>query len=268
MDGLESWSNYMASAKTAIAVAVGVDAAFIMDARNLLVEEEKAAGVPGKPADMFDSRKYAADVAALHIKSGETITKTTRLFNLVKSYADMAGRKFMVALPLLCAAEDNSTPYAIRTNWVHSDGAWTESNIQLHALAPELAPDSPLVELFRNSQDGRIEAFVFFHTGGAVAIDYTQCTPDNVVPLTNFSCFVRATVEEITFLNPLALTYPRAIVSIDAPIVLKPAFASEVDAPIIDALRATFMEDEDFRKKMVDRPGDDAVAATWCCRPA
>lgn len=257
MDGMESWLNWMEVHKTDMATDLKIDASFIMDARNLLLGRAIGAGVPGKPDDMIDWRKIKADIANEMVKNADTMQKSVRLFNIVKSYAEMAGRKFMVALPLICAANDDSSPYAVRTNWMQSDGAWTESVIQLHALAPALAPASPVVEVFRKPEDGRIEAFMFFHTGGSVIIDYSQCSPEEVIPISNFSCFVRATVEEITFLNPLAPSYPRAIVSINTPVFIKTPVGDEADAPIIDGLRAMFLGDEAFRERLAERFGDD-----------
>jgi len=240
LTGMEEWSLYMWEEKTAIAAALEVDAAFTAEFINAIA----AADVKPRPDDL--KRTDTAAMKRAHKHAGvdldnEGIDKVElqkRLFDIVRSYGEMAGKRFLVALPLVCAAPADQTnaPFSLKLNWEPSDGAWTDASIKLHALATALQQDSPILELLRQD-DGRISSFTYFNTGNVVKlIDYSQLMPDDVIPINENECYVRSNVDEIVFLNPTALTYPRAVITVNNPVQIKANVAREFDAKILDAL--------------------------------
>jgi hypothetical protein len=235
LSGLEEWSMYMYAQKTAIAQALELDASFTSSAISAL----SAANKPPKPDDLKTTSITASRIANKHAGNDPDIDYVElqrRLYEIVRSYAELAGKKFMVALPLICTSEDTSAPFSIKMNWEPSDGGWTDADVQIHPSATPLQQDSPILELLR-LDDGRIQSFVYFNTGNpSRLIDYSQLSPDEVIPLNDTSCYIKANVEEIIFLNPTAMTYPRAIVSINSLVTIKGDSNGELDAKIIDSL--------------------------------
>lgn len=257
--GMEEWKLYMITEKNVEATAIKLDAAFLITRLAAVL----AGGAFPKPDDGKNTGANAirnANRAGGNQLNGEVIKfdeLQNLLFETVKSYGDLAGKKFMVALPLICSAPDESAPFAVKMNWQKSDGAWTDANVQLNPLADPLVPNSPILERFR-IDDGRIECFVYFNTQDEdFIIDYSKLSPDDVVPISETECYVRATLEEITFLNPIARTYPRAIISLSSQIVLN-RDKDKPDAPVIDGLwHILIPEDADDIKKKGQAFGDD-----------
>lgn len=233
LDSMETWTTYIEKAKPAIAQALELDACFLVALLDAIDDGKKAIA----HKDLADTSKEKARKAAAHLTDSQKEELKRRLYETVKSYADNMGKRFLVSIPILCAAQDSETPYAVKLNWQASDGAWTDGSVQLHSLATPLAQTSPALELMR-LDDGRIQSFMYFNSVGASGtIDYSVLNPESVVPINSYECYVKSNVEEITFLNPVAMTYPRAIVSIDNPVTV---FSSgiEPDAPIMSKLWA------------------------------
>lgn len=243
--GLEEWSLYMITKKLAQAVALHMDAAFIIDDAQVIWDNNKANHPNDLKRTKKDAIKDAKRAGGARIEGLEKDFDELQrfLFDVVKSYGDLAGKKFMVSLPLICSAPSDELPFAVKLNWQKSDGAWTDANVQLHALADPLVPTSPILEQFR-LEDGRIQCFVYFNTTDEIfRIDYTKLSPDDVIPISETECYVKATLEHITFLNPIARTYPRAVVSIASQITLA-RDKDHPDAPIVDNLLALLADIE------------------------
>lgn len=264
MAGMEEWALFMISRKPEISEAMNIDASFV----KAYVENLWNVNAQMKPDDLKNTEKNAikkarrqmgAVVEGLELDFDEM---QKNLFELVKSYGELAGKKFMVALPLICAAPDANAPFSVKLNWQKSDGAWTDANVQLNAFADPLVPTSPILEKFRG-EDGRIECFVYYNTIAAAPdpennpfkIDYSSLSPDDVVPISDTECYVRATFENITFLNPVAMTYPRAIVSVASQITLLKD-KDEPDAPWVDNLLALIADLPIPEDWLVDKKGD------------
>lgn len=240
LTGMEEWSFYMWEVKPAISAQLDIDSSFVAEFMTTIA----ATNVKPKPDDMKRTDTAAMKRAFKHAGvdlDHEGIDKAElqkRLYDLVRSYGEMAGKRFMVALPLVCAAPADQTnaPFSLKLNWEPSDGAWTDANVKLHSLADALTPDSPVLELLR-LDDGRISSFVYFNTNNANRlIDYSQLMPDDVIPISHTECYVRANVDQIIFLNPVAQTYPRAIITLNNPVTIKANIAGEYDAKIYDGL--------------------------------
>lgn len=257
LDSIETWSAYIEAYKKALATALKIDAVFIKD--TLVALGGKPGGKIIAVKDLIDTSKVKAGFAAAHATDMELGEIKRRLFEVVRSYAENMGKKFLVSLPILCAAQDSSTPYAVKLNWQTSDGAWTDGNVQLNPIATSLSQASPILENLR-LDDGRIQPFVYFNSIGASGtVDYSLLSPESVIPVNPWECYVKANVEELTFLNPVAMTYPRAIISIDNPVTV---FASgiEPDAPIINKLWAVLAPDPTKVKTwMKDNVGNDTT---------
>lgn len=238
LTGMEEWSVYLWSEKQAIAESLEIDTSFTMD----LVTVLDAASAKPKSDDLKTTDTASMKRAYKHAggnPDNEQIDKAElqkRLYDIIRSYAELAGKKFLVSIPLVCSATDNAAPFAVKLSWEPSDGAWTDADIQLHPLATTLEQDAGILELLR-LDDGRITCFVYFNTQSATKlIDYSQLSPDEVIPISPTECYVRGNVEEITFLNPVARTYPRAVISLNNVISIKGSDSSEVDAKIVDNL--------------------------------
>lgn len=238
LSGMEEWSLYLWSEKQALAEALDIDSSFTTELVNTL----ESADVKPKPDDF---KKTDSDSVERAFKQaggdpdGQEIDFAElqkRLYDIVRAYAELAGKKFLVALPVICSAFDNNAPFTIKTNWEPSDGAWVDGDIQISPLAESLSQFSPIIELMR-LDDGRIGGFVYFNTGSSTKlIDYSQLSPDEVIPISETECYVKANVEEILFLNPQAITYPRAVISLNSPITVKALDSNEIDAKIVDSL--------------------------------
>jgi len=264
LSGSEEWALFMQQNKNPTAVALKMDAAFVLQ----FIQGAAAANLPPVPNDMKktdrEAIKNAWRAAAGAVHGIDNVEKDfgeiqQKLFEIVKSYGNFFGKKFMVALPIVCAKSDDSEPFAVKLNWQKSDGAWTDGNVHINPLTDALVPTSPILERFRGD-DGRIECFVYFNTeDDDLKINYTKLSPDDVVPLSETECYVKATVEAITFLNPLALTYPRALINLSSEITIKGKDA-EADAPVVNAFLAALnpvAPPDGWTVKQWGRFGDD-----------
>jgi hypothetical protein len=121
----------------------------------------------------------------------ERWNKMEQIYKQVHQYAsNFFAKKYLVALPFLCAYYDLSDR-VLRKNWdIATDGGWFEGTVL------GLWPNSVPLENFK-TDDGRIQAFVGFNTA-PVALDLTNITNrTDFVQLNPYVAYVRCSVDEI-----------------------------------------------------------------------
>jgi len=255
--GYEEWSVYMHVFKNDIFTALELDSSFdVVEMMNFIIANPNAKPRPQDWKNTAINQANTANRRGKHLlanNAGRTLDEIQQfLFEQVKSYAENYGKKFLVSLPLICAQSDDSTPFGIKLNWKPVDAAWTDAAIRLHPSIPndevlEQNPTQPN-NLFRNgtyldkfrNEEGLIECFVYFNTGDDdKKIDYSKIDVEDVLQISDTECYVRARVEQITFMDPLNLRYARAIVSINQPITII-SEEDEDDIPIWNALLVAF----------------------------
>lgn len=200
----------------------------------------------GKPYYVHISNKESAYNAGL-IAAGSYIDNTTmqdKLFEYLKSMVDTYyGKKFLVELPSdACGIILDDEPFSIKTNYEVSDSAWTSLSGILG-----LGTNSVPMSIFKNAEDGKIQCFVhldapnyyeydrdsegrlilekdantkwFKIRGGKKpgSLDCSTLSKDEYYLHTNSDGYIKADVEEIVFLDPENLLYPRAVISLPQP---------------------------------------------------
>lgn len=257
--GVSSWYTYIESQpnKTAYSQLL-----------NIIPDGNVYAGMSAKgaqwalKADNIRATSYWDATKASSVSTDPDLDFGDRLYNRLEGFAnEYFGKKFMVFTPIICATYDSDQPYTIKTNWIKSDGGWTEANVLDLSPGTNIATDQ--LELFR-LPDGRIQCILKFDADGDRinmtnwdASDYYQPQSDIV--------YVKATVEEIIFLDPVNALYPRAVVSIDKPIISNQVYIDNEKYGIMPMLgllsdmppagdKATRMK---FANHMVQTPGGD-----------
>lgn len=215
MGGEEVWRSWLGSCQPAKARALGITDSILGYADPAQSHaNSNLANNTGLPADATDTSQLVASHAS-HMNFFCNSTENpqdyvSRIHSHITQLASMYGRKFMVQLPFLCKATEFSSG-EIRFNWSLADGAWFEGNVL------GLTQNSPGLDFFRDD-DGKIGAFVAFP--GASLFDASDVPTDDWYIQGN-TLYVRCTLEEIVFLDPVRKLGPRAVIELAGPVWVK-----------------------------------------------
>lgn len=238
LDSVDSWSNYLESWNRNLAIALNIDSiGYHID--NMVGEHEVAQGrlkaefLKNTSARAMHNSRLAADLSMEY---------QDILYERIKYYAQQYyGRKFMVNMPFVGAIADPDEPYKTKLSWDIVDAGWTDASSVLdlpNPLSPIGWSTATHKELsYFREDDGRIGCFLrYYHPSGlnitnmneddylllGSGVDFHQVdgdgNPRNHFNLPTGVLFVKADAEEIVFLSPDTLTYPRAVVSARSPV--------------------------------------------------
>lgn len=218
---------------------------------NIHRADWQAAYVTGQlqTADESDEVKDAIELLYNHLR------------NIVTEYY---GKKFIVKVPFLTAIRDKDNPLQIKTNWEPTDSAWTEINDVIGlsltgVFTSQYGGQYNPLDVFKDSETGKIKCFVHFDCdykfednnkiildGGIdvsrIPKDKLLLIPKNQRPKKLYyngvlqestvphDVYILATVEELVFLDPINLTEPRVVISID-----EPCFPYFIRVPLVNA---------------------------------
>ncbi len=180
-----------------------------------------------RPLDMINTEKTNAENMSKIDAMSHIVQLYGYIYNLATNYL---GKKFMVSIPYVASAWSSDEPYSIKLNFVAADSAWVETTIL------GLAADSIYIERFRND-DGRVSGFVHYTTDGTYVLDLAQLPQDSYIRISAYEAYVKCNVEEIIFLDPIARTYPRAVISIPGNVcLLHPDIAAGIAPEFFDGI--------------------------------
>lgn len=163
-----------------------------------------------KPLDIVATDKTNVENMSKMDKQVHIMQLFNRISTLGNTYL---ARKFMVGLPFIASATDQNEPYSIKLNFKPTDSAW--SNIPILNIPIDSIP----LEQFRDDS-GKIKGFVHFYFDPTLPemvnriLDLSQLPAQSYIRISDTEAYVLCTVEEIVFLNPIAKTYPRAVISL------------------------------------------------------
>jgi hypothetical protein len=204
--GKSNWEDYIYSSASKSGIVPYLDLS--PDGQVYNIVGAKGAVTTIKTDNYKNTSRYSAQ-QAMSVSIDENVDFAQRLYNKLEGYAnEYLGKKFLVYPPIICSADDADTPFAKYTNWVESDGAWSDTN-------PWSLPNTPM-ELFRLN-DGKIKCMLQFDNNNS-RIDMTSWDATNYYQPGSGIVYVQANAEEIVFLDPVNMLYPRVVVSIDKPV--------------------------------------------------
>ncbi|MHA2404321.1 MAG: hypothetical protein ACXADH_15085 [Candidatus Kariarchaeaceae archaeon] len=231
-DSFESWAAYMEAKKPGLLPDLGAAFAIVEGFKEVLKG-------PVMPPDLIAAAKKHAKQADKNGNEPDVADGSRRLYDFLKRIADeFLGKKFMVGLPLVCCTSDPQEPLKLKLNWQRADAAWSD----VSALG--LGQNSPALSFFRN-EDGQIQCFV--RVAATKPLDMESVPPDDYIQKNQGVAYVKATFEEITFLDPVNCNHPRAILSLQQPVYVKPEEQDKV--PLHAALIYMLAEDDAQREK-------------------
>ena len=241
MDSFSTWLGYVNTFHNAEFNALGGFCDINgndMAAGEFLRGAIDAAG-KAKPMDVINtSKEYGINIANWAKQEKAAGNKNVDAFRVwyenIKKYIDeYFGKKFLVKMPFTCATDDPNQPFTLKLNWIKNDAAWTDADVL------GLANASAALEFFR-VEDGRIQCFLHFDNNGN-EVDFSALSEDDVWKVANDELYVRANFEQIVYMDPDNVTDPRAVVSINQPVI---AFSELPDVPLHAALFITLLVEE------------------------
>lgn len=236
-DSFASWLSYINVFEKAIFDSLGAFADIA--GNNLGVGDFLGAAIDGdgaaKPFDLIDAtRNFGANVTnwAKNNRDGakSNVDAMRSWYEHIRSLGEYFGKKFLVKMPFTCAANDPNQPFTLKLNWLKNDAAWTDADVLGFANA------SPGLEFFR-AEDGRIQCFVRFDAD-TDEVDFASLSEDDVWIIDKNEVYVRATVEQIVYMDPVNFADPRAVLSIGNPVT---TFSDLPAVPLHAALLVTLL---------------------------
>ena len=156
-----------------------------------------------KSDDIVDTSKDNVQKLA----SIENLAKVFQIYGVISNLAqNYMGKKYMVGLPFIASAVSDTEPFAIKLNFKPTDSGWSDFAIL------NLSLDSVEIEKFRNEQ-GKLVGFAYFQSYSPYTIDLSQLPTDAYISISPYACYVKCSFDEIVFLDPVARTYPRAVIT-------------------------------------------------------
>lgn len=243
-DSYDSWATYMWYKKKFIAQQIGLD-------RSIDLEKTfTSLFASPMPTDSKSTNREAGRLAAYHGREEAYSAQCRRLYDFVKQYADTYfGQKFMVGLPNMCVVQDQQEPLKVKMNWQTTDAAWTDANSVLGLGNP-----SPVLSLFK-TDDGQVTPFVYVVS--PLPLDLSNFPDSDYIQLNYYVAYVKCQIEEIIFLDPFNYLYPRAVISIAAPIYVKHPYFEK--APAHAALLYLLTGNVDLVNSSLNTIGSDAT---------
>lgn len=263
--GKSTWENYVHEKKPGFASGLYM----CPDGHVYNIVGAKGALISVKTDNVKATSRFLAERATTRSLDPDVFL-ADRLFYKLEGYAqNFFGKKFLVQPPIMCTHASESTPYSYDTNWVPSDGAWTESSIldlSTGTGSGNTFRSTDAVEMFRQP-DGRVECICKFENTDK-RIDMTNWQPDDYYQPWASGCYTRATCEKIVFLDPINRLHPRAVVSIDQPVISNKVYIDNQEwgfTAKTATLGSMFPDAGDmatrkaFAKNMAKTPGSDTI---------
>jgi len=205
LDGVDTWKEYVDKYHTSLSNLLSVCPAELNE-----VEAWKIIKGAGKGYSLHDTRQFTAQKMASEAFDPDA-ELIDRLYDTLYTYArDFFGKQFIVRLPITCYHADPNKPYSTQINWDVSDGGWTENSVL------GIANDATELEVFRGD-DGRIGGVGKFNTP-SIQLDLSAYVIEDYIQPTEELAYVKCKVDDIIFLDPIANSGARAVISFDNPI--------------------------------------------------
>jgi hypothetical protein len=149
--------------------------------------------------------------------TGDSQTPLNKLYSHISKIAqEFFGKKFLVKVPDIKAIVDASTAMTIKINTDITRDGWTDAPYVL-----TLTNGSLQLSLFRNTENGKLFGFAYFVGFGGASnsfLDTSEFTQTDVYQPTNNEAFIKFTVEEIIFVDPLQKKDARLVISFTNPV--------------------------------------------------
>ena len=186
LEGETVWRNFVLARQPALENLIKLSAENKLPAIGTQHFDFMANGIT-KPLHIESSDQKQAENAN---REGAHWDWGTKIYENVKQYGELFGKKYMVRLPYLCLKTDSTTPYTLQTNWnIARDGGWFEGAVL------GLLPGSALLEHFRQD-DGKIVAMVGFQS--PYPLDLSNLTnQEDYIQLNPYTAYVKCQVEEL-----------------------------------------------------------------------
>ena len=146
-----------------------------------------------------------------------------KLYDYIKQLVEKHyGRTFAIMVNDLRSVPDNTEPYGSRLNYTVTQTGWTDAS---HLLG--LPANSTDLALFKDDETGKVYGFALMDsvlhmspadplnilTYNSSFLDLTNFKTEDYIFINEHEAYVRFTVEEIVYLDPVAKARPRVIIS-------------------------------------------------------